>query len=388
MNESPGDDETNPGSGGDESESPADDAESESPAGDAESESPLDGSSGDTSESNTSEPENADNIHTDSADHLSDGSPNDSDKTDEHTVKRANAGYRKDSSSQQADNRHAAGETVDDVDTRLEASDADWVWGAVQDEHQDEYGKKAPESEPNTADGLVQRFRTAQRGPLMWVREVSYSAAIVLGIGLLLFGISGVWPPMVAVQSGSMEPNMEKGDLVVLTEPGRLAPEAADDAGIVTQETGAAAGYRSFGGPGSVVVYDVPEGGPPTIHRVHLAVEDGENWVAKANPDYTGGETCDSLKTCPAQYDGYLTKGDSNARYDQVSGIAPLVQESWVTGVARFRIPYLGWIRLFVSGTAGFLPTSLTLTLVAGTATTGTVVVRNRADDWPGVWLS
>jgi hypothetical protein len=57
-----------------------------------------------------------------------------------------------------------------------------------------------------------------------------------------------------------------------------------------------------------------------------------------------------------------------------------MVRESWVTGVARFRIPYLGWIRLFVSGAAAFLPASLTLTLVAGTATAGTVVVRSRVD--------
>ncbi|ERH03463.1 MAG: signal peptidase I [Halorubrum sp. J07HR59] len=371
MNESPGDDETNLGSGGDESEPPADDTEVEPSAG---------GPDGDTSQPDLDEPEDSDSTPKIPADRSGDGSPNEDDTADEEARERPHTGHRGDSSSQQAESRHSAGETGDDTNTQPEADDTDWVWGAVQEGHHSEYDEETSESISETADGPVQRFRTAQRGPLMWIREVSYSAAIVFGIGLLLFGISGVWPPMVAVQSGSMEPNMEKGDLVVLTEPGRLAPGSADDAGIVTQEVGAAAGYRSFGNPGSVVVYDAPGGGPPTIHRVHLAVEDGENWVATANPEFIGGRTCDSVRNCPAPHDGYLTKGDNNARYDQVSGIAPMVRESWVTGVARFRIPYLGWIRLFVSGAAAFLPASLTLTLVAGTATAGTVVVRSRVD--------
>ena len=380
MNESPGDDETNPGSGGDESEQTADSSEYVSTADGSESEPLSGGAGGDTPQPDTKKPDRSDGTTKIPADHPGDGSPDGDDRTGDQPIERLNTGHREDSSSQQADSHSPAAETGDDTATPPEVGDTDWVWGAVQEGHRSEHAHETYESGPDTNDGFVQRFRTAQRGPLMWVREMSYSAAIVFGIGLLLFGISGVWPPMVAVQSGSMEPNMEKGDLVVLTEPGRLAPGSADDAGIVTQETGVASGYRSFGNPGSVVVYDAPGGGPPTIHRVHLAVEDGENWVATANPNFVGGGTCDSVRNCPAPHDGYLTKGDNNARYDQVSGIAPLVRESWVTGVARFRIPYLGWIRLFVSGAAAFLPASLTLTLVAGTATAGTVVVRSRVD--------
>ncbi|OYR84229.1 S26 family signal peptidase, partial [Halorubrum ezzemoulense] len=87
-----------------------------------------------------------------------------------------------------------------------------------------------------TADeSLIHRFRHDREGALMWIREMLASVAVVLLVGLLLFGVSGVWPPMVAVESGSMEPNMQVGDLVFVTEPGRLAPDAAENGvGVVT----------------------------------------------------------------------------------------------------------------------------------------------------------
>jgi signal peptidase len=52
------------------------------------------------------------------------------------------------------------------------------------------------------------------------------------------------------------------------------------------------------------------------------------------------------LQHCPAPYDGFITKGDANPQYDQVSGIAAPVQERDIAGVARVRVPYLGYVRL------------------------------------------
>lgn len=181
---------------------------------------------------------------------------------------------------------------------------------------------------------------------------------IVLLVGGLLFGISGVWPPMVAIESGSMEPNIQTYDLVLVTEPGRLAPDAADENGIVTLRDGEANGYTSFNNPGSVVVFDEPaEVGPPVIHRPHFSVDRGENWIQTADKAYTNGQTCDELETCPAPRDGYITKGDNNGGYDQVNGVAPVVDAGWITGIARLRIPYLGWIRLAFTGQAILGPT-------------------------------
>jgi signal peptidase len=197
-------------------------------------------------------------------------------------------------------------------------------------------------------ESVVRRLWTAETGPLFFLRELGTSAGAVVLVGLLLFGISGVWPPMVAVESGSMEPHMHKGDLVFITAPNRYVSDAAyGDTGVVTAEAGAEVGYRSFGEPGSVVVYDEPgQGGPPIIHRAEFYVEAGENWYAKADPAFVNADNCRELRNCPAPHAGFVTKGDANGQYDQASGIAAPVKPAWITGIARLRIPYLGWVRL------------------------------------------
>jgi signal peptidase len=186
----------------------------------------------------------------------------------------------------------------------------------------------------------------------MWIREILSSVAIVLAVGLILFGVSGVWPPMVAVESGSMEPNMEVGDLVFVTEPGRLAPDAADNGvGVVTYDVGERVDYRTFGSYGSVVIYQPPgRTASPIIHRAMFHVEAGENWYDRADSAYHNAESCNDLRNCPAPHDGYITLGDNNGVYDQARGIAEPVKREWVTGVARVRVPYLGYVRLVATG--------------------------------------
>ena len=200
-------------------------------------------------------------------------------------------------------------------------------------------------------ESFLTRFRTARSGPLLFIRETIYSALGVLAVGLLLFAISGVWPPMVAVESGSMEPEMQRGDLIFVTDPERFTPDYAQ-AGIVTVEVGTDEGYRSFDGNGSVIIYDPPDRvGSPIIHRAQFHVEAGENWYDRANPAYLNADDCESLSNCPAPHDGFITKGDANSRYDQASNIAGPVRPEWVRGTARLRIPYLGHIRLRLAGT-------------------------------------
>jgi len=207
---------------------------------------------------------------------------------------------------------------------------------------------------------LWRRFLTATDGPLLLLREVCVSLTIVLVIGGLLFGISGVWPPMVAVESESMEPNINQYDLVFVTEPGRFSPGEADRLGVVTADAVDESDHASFNAAGSVIVFDNPDAsGPPIIHRAHFFVEEGENWHDRANPDYMSAGDCEELQYCPAPHDGYITKGDnhaSNKQYDQANGIAPVVRPEWVTGVARLRLPYVGYIRLALTGAASSGP--------------------------------
>jgi signal peptidase len=214
---------------------------------------------------------------------------------------------------------------------------------------------------PSTSDrvrDVLHDFWTTRNGLSMVLREVLISVGTVALIGLLLFSLSGVWPPMVAVESGSMEPHMYKGDLVFIAEPGRYVPDGAAVHGVVTVETGQEVDYRSFGDYGSVVVYQRSNGGPPVIHRAHFFVEEGENWYGKANKSYISASECgaspdEALRNCPAPSDGFVTKGDNNAEYDQVSGIAvePIPRER-ITGTAQVSVPYLGYVRLWLSGKA------------------------------------
>ncbi|QKY20701.1 S26 family signal peptidase [Halolamina sp. CBA1230] len=217
---------------------------------------------------------------------------------------------------------------------------------------------EGPPPEPSTdddePDGLLRRFLTAETGPLMFAREMLTSIATVAAVGLLLFAVSGVWPPMVAVESSSMSPNMQTGDLIFVTEPGRFAPDAArGETGVVTHRVGKEVDYKTFNDFGTVIVYESRGSSPPIIHRARFWVEDGENWYDEANEAWVqGADNCEEMDNCPAPHAGFITKGDNNAYYDQTNNIREPVKPEWLIGTARVRIPYLGWVRLGFSGAA------------------------------------
>ncbi|MHB9287449.1 S26 family signal peptidase [Halobacteriales archaeon Cl-PHB] len=185
------------------------------------------------------------------------------------------------------------------------------------------------------------------------LHDVVTSVVAVLLVGAFLFAVSGVWPPLVAIESGSMHPNMQQNDLVFVMEETRFPAEGAvGDTGVVTYRSGGDAGHAKFGKPGDVIVYE-PNGNnrtTPIIHRAMFWVEEGENWYQRANPDWVGGkDSCDELRNCPADQAGFITKGDHNVGYDQVVGSGArtgAVKPEWIIGTAEYRIPGLGWIRL------------------------------------------
>jgi signal peptidase len=187
----------------------------------------------------------------------------------------------------------------------------------------------------------------------LFLQDVFFSIATVFVVALVLFVATGLWPPLVAIESGSMEPNIQQGDLVVVTEPGNVPPGGTHGDGVVTYETGAETGYRMFGAYGSVVIFDPPaRNGPPIIHRMRFWVEEGENWYDEADKRYVDAEDCEELANCPAPHDGFVTKGDSNPRYDQAADIVSPVKPAWITGTAEARVPYLGCVRLEFAGTS------------------------------------
>lgn len=215
----------------------------------------------------------------------------------------------------------------------------------------------AGDDEPDGVVGWLRWFNETDRGVIVYVREALSSILAVLLVGALLFAVSGIWPPMVAVESGSMEPHMERGDLVFVMEEHRLASDRAyGDTGVVTHRIGQQTGYTRFGAPGDVIVYqrDGNRVETPIIHRAMFWVNDSENWYEKADSDAIGGaDSCKELRNCPAPHAGFITKGDNDAtnrNYDQVSGLSDPVKPEWVVGTAELSIPWLGNIRLWATG--------------------------------------
>ncbi|HKJ57879.1 MAG TPA: S26 family signal peptidase [Halobacteriales archaeon] len=212
-----------------------------------------------------------------------------------------------------------------------------------------ELSSPGSDDRPESVSGWIRWLLRTDSPRVSFAREVLFSVLGVVLVGLLLFAASGIWPPMVAVESGSMEPHMFKGDLVFVMEEHRLSPDyATGSTGVVTYRDAADRdGYWKFGNYGDVIVFEANGGRTtPVIHRARFWVEEGENWASKADPAFVPTQNCDSLPNCPAPHAGFVTKGDNNARYDQVADISGPVRPAWVRGTAEFRIPWLGYVRL------------------------------------------
>lgn len=164
-----------------------------------------------------------------------------------------------------------------------------------------------------------------------WVgllRDIIFVVSVVAIFSSVSHIALGLWTPMVAVESGSMLPNIHKGDIIFI--------ESFDRTDIITHETGRQAGYTSFNDYGDVVLYNKfgYKGGTPIIHRAMYYVEKGEA-MWDMGP--------------PAPHAGYITKGDNNHGFDQQGDISYLqpVKKEWVIGVARFnRLPVVGYVSL------------------------------------------
>ncbi|WP_436346296.1 S26 family signal peptidase [Natronorubrum sp. FCH18a] len=229
-------------------------------------------------------------------------------------------------------------------------------------------------------DGVVRWFLKSEDGNVVFVRDILSSVAIVAVIGFFLFALSGIWPPLVAVESGSMEPNMERGDLIFVIDQDRyVGDDPAGDTGVVPRENAVESGHERFGQPGDVIIFQ-PNGNErqtPIIHRAHFWVEEDENWVdTKADDEIIGDTSCDDLATCPANHDGFITKGDDNSGYDQQYGSfnepqSEVVHPDWIAGKARFGIPWLGHVRLTFDSILGGMLAPSPVIEAGPAATTG-----------------
>ncbi|MDR2944805.1 MAG: S26 family signal peptidase [Methanosarcinales archaeon] len=171
------------------------------------------------------------------------------------------------------------------------------------------------------------------------LKELLKDAATVIGIVIAFLFICylafGLWTPMFVVSSGSMEPNMNVGDIVFVKSIDRADVISRRDALISSQV------HIKFGNPGDVILYR-PYGNEntvPVIHRAMYYVEEGQEM-------WPGGPA--------APHAGYMTQGDNertNPRLDQNTTISyqTPIKKEWIIGTSVFKVPYIGKIRLLLS---------------------------------------
>jgi signal peptidase I len=222
------------------------------------------------------------------------------------------------------------------------------------------------------------------------------AVAIVIVIILGLFAYSGIWPPLVVVESESMQHSddtsyigvIDTGDLVVVKTVSSLSE-------IKTYVSSLNEGYKTYGDYGDVVIYnrDGSALAKPVIHRAIVELEynstsysfdvpslanvptdkwsvggqhSGQWWDLTSSleiyhvgyRDQTITITLSSLLSYYesngiAPHGGLITKGDHNLLYDQspMANIAhqPVIAE-WIVGEARGEIPWFGLIKLWAGG--------------------------------------
>jgi signal peptidase len=235
-----------------------------------------------------------------------------------------------------------------------------------------------------------------ERGAVQTAIDALIALALVGGIFLAMFGFSGNWPPLVVVESESMQHSqtdsyigiMDTGDLVMNKKVGAVSE-------VVTYLAGKGNDYATFGSNGDVVIYwrDGDKSLTPIIHRVvlYLTANDDSSFGAPELQQYTAGVEYDFIDSADtwghitndivihhygyddqelnipistmigyahikgaALHDGFITKGDFNQEVDQRLGITKNrepVPFDWIVGKAVGEIPWVGVIKLWFTST-------------------------------------
>lgn len=178
----------------------------------------------------------------------------------------------------------------------------------------------------------VQRFLKSDDPKAGMARDILWVLGVVGGVALFLFLISGTWPAVVAVESESMVPNMNVGDLVFVAAADRYGP-------LTSWAEGQESGYARFATfpdrqgnqvYGDVIIYK-PNGDASVHPIIHRAIVWYENTTEP----------------------GYITKGDNNPTVDQdayytgIGAIQP-VKKEWIVGKALFAVPLVGYLPLHI----------------------------------------
>lgn len=229
------------------------------------------------------------------------------------------------------------------------------------------------------------------------ILTVGVIIVVIAGGYLSLVAYTGFTSPFSVVMSQSMQHDpdqshigsIDTGDIVIVMEPSKSE--------IVSYVEGTQTGYQTFGDYGSVIIYNRGDNQNPVIHRAILWLEYdpvNDSWSAPSLQQYSGVWRCvyegsdnyhnwsnlhgtlvfegitASGKTVSINLDhlekksGFLTMGDnpkSNNYFDQTNIVDHLISYEDIRSVPVVEIPWLGSMKIFVSGSGNlqYAPNSL-----------------------------
>ena len=249
-----------------------------------------------------------------------------------------------------------------------------------------------PEGEP-TGEAAEEKPKSLRRSALLFLRDLAIAFLVVALVMAALFAYTGVWPPMVVVESASMQHSntesfigvIDTGDLV-------LVQDVAAAGDVVTYIEGRATGHSTYGDYGDVIVFIKPgaaSASTPLIHRAMAYVVRNETagadvpalarlplgaWSARSTNgsigNYARGIWEFTLRDVgylrqPQPFNatqgllvgqvsaGFLTKGDHNTGPDGHGAVAL----DRIVGKARGELPWFGLLKLTLSpGDSGCCP--------------------------------
>lgn len=229
----------------------------------------------------------------------------------------------------------------------------------------------------------------------LFARDAGVAIAIVAAVLISMFAYTGLWPPLVVVESNSMMHGTDNMSHIGIIDTGDLVlVKKLDGASDVrTYMDGYSSGYKTYGDFGDVIIYR--KGGSdtttPIIHRAMIYLEanpGGRSYSAPAledipkgkwttaNPSNEWNNITSTLTIFGVGYlgltvpidiatllqdghaeSGFITKGDHNQAIDLTYwgpdiGYRP-IDVSWVIGKARGEIPWFGLLKLWSTGTVG-----------------------------------
>ncbi len=230
---------------------------------------------------------------------------------------------------------------------------------------------------------------------VLFLRDAGVAAAFVISVLVAMYAYTGLWPPLVVIESESMMHSDENISYIGTIDTGDmvLVKDVDDAADVETYVEGFVTGHRTYGDYGDVIVYN-KLGDPaatPIIHRAVLYLEanpggdsyrceglrdlpddkwkvsdDGDSWdnltsrISIYNYGFRNETVGILVDEILAEFDrkhttprsGFITRGDHNSQIDQINRISSSpVEPDWVVGKARGEIPWFGLLKLWISDT-------------------------------------